>query len=317
MKYIFAIAAVLFFLAVLFGPFGDVQANPQPFDTLDESPTPTADPCTVTPPKPKLVAPAKGMTTNSTAITFKWKKVDCSKRYRVEVRRGSPDGPVVWKHGRIKNTLTATGLAKGYTYYWRVNVCTPLGLCTWSNYWSFKINSPTPPPPTKTPTPAPGQPTATPVPSGNPPPQIANYSGSAAYLNDKPDELWRFDCHLDDKKWVGYLAGSTIYNIALWYKPNEQIKYERLLFDLGQLVETRTLNANSSGYVSLAVNTAGWAPDYHYHLIFTGKSSGAVHCGHFDLRSPPSMGQASPRPLDHSPAAVERAYRQAGLDLPQ
>ncbi|RIK25803.1 MAG: hypothetical protein DCC52_10880 [Chloroflexi bacterium] len=322
MKYIFVIAAALLFLAVLFGSFSQAQADPQPRYLPNESATPTAtatattDPCTVAPPKPQLVAPKRGATTNSTTMTFKWRKSECNRRYRVEVKRGSPDGPKVWTRGNKKNQLTATGLARGYTYYWRVRACTTLDLCTWSKYWSFKINSVNPSP-TKTPTPVPGQPTATPVPGGNPPPQIVNYSGSAAYLNDKSDELWRSDCKLDEKKWRDYLVGSTIYNIALWYKPNEQVKYERVLLDLGQLVETKMITANSSGYVSFNVNTASWTPDYHYHLIFTGQSSGAKHCGHFDLIGGSAPSEGHGHELDHSPAAVERAYRQAGLDLPK
>jgi len=306
-------------LSVLLISFGTVQADPQPNYLPNESPTATAtatltgDPCYLTPPKPKIIAPKAGTVTNSTSMTFRWTKVECNKRYRVIVKRGGINGPTVWTAGKKKNRLTASNLARGYTYYWRVRACTTQDLCAWSKYTWFKINSANPSP-TKTPTPVPGQPTATPVPSGNPPPQIANYSGPAAYLNDNPNQLWRFDCKLDEKKWVGYLVGSTIHNIALWYTPNEKIKYERVLLDHGQLVETKTLKANSSGYISLAVNTSSWTPDFHYHLIFTGMSSGVKHCGHFDLRSANALGELD---LDHSPEAVERAYIQAGVDLPK
>lgn len=333
-KQVLASAAAFFILVVLFVSFGTVQADPQPHYLPNESatatPTETAtvtatatatatattDPCTVAPPKPQLVAPKKGTVTDSTTMTFKWKKVECNKRFRVLVKRGSANGPTVWSAGSKKNQLTAHGLARGYTYYWRVRACTTLDICTWSKDWSFKINASNPSP-TKTPTPVPGEPTATPVPPGNPPPQIAVYKGPGGYLNTLPNELYRFDCKLDEWAWLkGVHQGQTVYNIDLWFSPNESIKYERLDFNLGEIVETRTLSANSSGYVSFAADTSSWTPD-HYHLIFTGKSSGTPHCGHFDLVSNSAMPERNLEVLDHSPEAVERVYRQAGVDLPK
>ena len=332
MKQAFAFAAAFLVLVILIFSFGTARANPQtpyspntlPTDTPTETATETAtatptatetatatattDICLIPPPKPTLVAPKNNAQLDSSTVTFRWKKSACNKRYRLVVKRGSPDGAKVFSKGSKQNRITGT-FARGYTYYWSMRACTTADLCTWSKVRSFTIKQ-SQPVPTKTPTPVPGEPTATPVPPGNPPPQIANYQGDGAYLHDNPNELWRFDCAKDKDKWIGYLTGATIYNIALWYTPNEQIRYERMDFNLAQVVETATLNANSSGYISLTVNTGAWTPDHHYHLIFTGKSSGAVHCGHFDVRT---ANAPAHNDLDHSPAAVERVYEQAGL----
>lgn len=330
MKHALAIAAAFAVLFILIGTFGSAQANPPvpyaPQQTETATPTATAietatatftatastDPCAVAPPKPDLVSPGRNTTLTSNTVTFKWKKVECNKRYRVDVRRGGKNGPKVWSAGTKKNQVTASGLARGYTYFWKVRACTTLDICTWSNSWSFTLPK-VAPPPTKTPTP--GATTSATPPSGDPPPQIADYKGPGAYLHDNPNQLWRFDCGLDANKWIGYLVGTTIYNIPLWYTPNEQVKYERMDFNLAQIVETGTLTANSSGYVWFSVNTGAWTPDHHYHLIFTGKSSGTVHCGHFDVRTANSI--AEEHPLDHSDAAVERVYRDAGVEPPR
>lgn len=330
MKQVLAIAAAFAMLFTLTLTFGSAQANPSAQDAPQqtETATPTGaatetatatataiattDPCTVSPPKPDLVAPGRNATLNTNTVTFKWKKVECNKRYRVDVRRGAKNGPKIWSRGTKKNQATATGLVRGYTYFWKVRTCTTLDICTWSNSWSFKLPQ-APPAPTKTPTP--GATTSATPPSGDPPPQIADYKGPGAYLHDNPNQLWRFDCGLDAKKWIGYLVGTTIYNLPLWYTPNEQIKYERMDFNLATIVETGTLATNGSGYAWLSVNTAAWTPDHHYHLIFTGKSSGTVHCGHFDVRTANSL--AEELSLDHSDAAVEKVYRAAGLEPPR
>lgn len=292
MKQVFSIIAAFLILVILLISFGTVRADHQPHYLPNESATPTetatatasatatTDPCTVAPPKPKLVAPDKGTVTDSTGMTFKWERVDCNKRYRLVVKRGSENGPTVWSAGSKKNKLTATGLARGNTYYWRVRACTTLDICTWSNSWSFKIKS-AQPVPTKTPTPVPGAPTSTPVPAGNPPPQIAVYKGDGVYLNNISNSLFRYSCGPD--RWAQFRQGSTMYHIGLWFTPNEKINFSRLDFNLGTIVQTGTLYANSSGYVNYNVNTGSWTVPHHYHMIFKGATSGIERCGHFDL----------------------------------
>lgn len=312
MKRAFAIIAALVVFVALAFSFGTVKANPPRalLPQLTTTATPTIDPCALAPVKPKLVAPGKGQTIQASAVTLRWKQVDCVKRYRLVVRKNSATGPVVWG-GNVKDASKVLVLPRGAWYYWKVRACTPVS-CAWSKERSFywKQGNPVP---TKTPTPIAGQPTATPVAAGTPPPQIANYQGDGAYLHDNPNELWRFDCAKDKDKWIGYLVGKNIYNIALWYTPNEPLQYQRMDFNLATVVESATLSANSSGYIALTVNTASWTPDHHYHLIFKGKQSGAQHCGHFDVRT--ANAAAGADTLDHSPDAVERVYRQAGVEL--
>jgi hypothetical protein len=138
------------------------------------------------------------------------------------------------------------------------------------------------------------------------------YKGASDYLNTDPNQLYRFDCGRD--YWLnGVIVGQAVYNIALWYYPNERITYQRVNFNLGQVVETRTLVANNQGYVSFTADTTGWVPD-HYHLLFTGQSSNVLWCGHFDVVSAP--GQELP-PVPHSAADVERVYRAAGIETPK
>jgi hypothetical protein len=303
-KQVFAIAAALFVFVVLALSFGTARADPRteylpnetatltPTETATFTPTetaaatetatamPTIDPCSVAPPPPTLVAPQKGASIDSTTVTFKWKQVECNKRYRAQVRIGGAKGSLVWTAGSKKNQLTATGLGRGYTYYWRVRACTTQDICTWSKYRAFSIPSYNPPPP-PTATPGPTPVGGTPVPTGNPPPQIAVYKGDGVYLNNIANQLYRFSCGPDG--WKQFRQGSTMYHIGLWFTPNERINFSRLDFNTGQIVETATLYANSSGYVSYNVDTSGWTPAHHYHMIFDGTTSGIERCGHFDL----------------------------------
>lgn len=99
MKQVFSIFAAFLILVVLLVSFGTARADPQPHFLPNESTTPTetatTDPCAVPPPKPELVAPDKGTVTDSTSMTFKWKKVVCNKRYRLVLKQGSDKGPTV------------------------------------------------------------------------------------------------------------------------------------------------------------------------------------------------------------------------------
>ncbi|MBI4671640.1 MAG: hypothetical protein HY741_08230 [Chloroflexi bacterium] len=299
MKQVLAIAAAFAVLFILTMTLGVAQANPpaayapQATDTVTPTATPTepatatptatatatTDPCTVNPAKPNLVAPKRNATLASNTVTFKWKNLDCIKRYRVDVRRGSPNGPKVWSRGTKNNQIAASGLVRGYTYFWKVRACTTLGLCTWSKVWSFTLPK-SAPPPTKTPTPG-ATTSATPVPSGDPPPQIAVYKGDGVYLNSDPNALYRFSCGPDG--WAQFRQSLTMYHIGLWFTPNERINFSRLDFNLGTVVQTGTLYANSSGYVSYNVDTSSWTPAHHYHMIFDGATSGIQRCGHFDV----------------------------------
>lgn len=282
--------------------------------------TATTDPCQTRPAAPTLVRPANGAVFNRTQITLRWNPVACADKYRFVVHAGSKKGPIA-DAGKTKNThKTTQPLGRGSWYYWNVRACITGQGCTQSTTRRFRLPAPPTPIPT---TPAPtGQPTTppngTPVP-GTPPGNLVNYyspdrGGTGVYLNNDNSSLFRYECGKDQTLWGHYPIGSTVYNIALWYYPNENISYSRLDFNAAQVVEQHTLQANSDGYVSYNVDTTNWTPNHHYHLIFEGQSSGVLWCGHFDVQQ-----LNSPEPLEpvpHTAADVERIYRAAGLETP-
>jgi len=335
-----ALLATFLLLFIVTATLGIAQANsntllapettttPSTTPTATETPTttatptltltPTPDPCAVEPPAPILLAPADKAVINKTQVTLQWSKVDCATKYRFTVRRGSKNGPSVFYGKTKKVRLTTPTLTRGYWYYWLIKACRPGYGCTRSAIWSFRI----PPPPTAVPSPT-GQATAppngTPVP-GNPPSNLVNYydanrGGTGVYLNNDPSALYRYECTKDQNLWGQYKIGQTVYNIALWYYPNEKITHKRLDFNTTQIVETKTLTANGEGYVDYSVNTAAWTPDHHYHLIFEGQSSDVTYCGHFDIQSAASASEL--QALPHTDADVEKVYHAAGLSAPQ
>lgn len=285
-----------------------------PTFTPTETSTPTftpTDPCYGQPAPPRLLRPRNKRTFSTTQITLRWERVECATNYRILVRIDSPSGDPVFRRSVKKLEKTVT-LTRGHKYYWNIKAC-HLKRCNRSGTRWFKIDAPIPP------TPRPTSPGSTPVPHGTPVPgtpprNIAVYKGVGAYLNTDPDALFRFECGLDSNRWIQLGIGSTVYNIALWYYPNEGITYQRMDFNLAQIVETGSLAANGSGYVELAVDTSSWTPNHHYHLIFTGKNSQVSYCGHFDVTQ---FGGTEPLPPDsHSPYELERVYRQAGVQIP-
>ena len=125
--------------------------------------------------------------------------------------------------------------------------------------------------------------------------------GPNVYLNNGPTGLYFAGC---GGKWVGYRQTTGMYVVALWFNANEHVKYQRLDFNKAQIVDTQTFIANGSGYLYLKFDTTKWNPD-HQHLLFTGLSSGANYCGHFDLNSNTNA------PLNevhdaHTPAELQR-----------
>ena len=327
MKQSIAIAAFCFVIFIAIVTFGSVQANPQtalaPQQTQPISPTatgtitttPTAD-CTVAPAAPVLNKPVDKGTVKRPVVKLKWNSVACATRYRFVVRQGSKKGPRVMHGGTGKLEKKSSSLPRGYTYFWNIKACNSSG-CTPSDIWSFKIAAATSPTPQPT---SPGggtppPPNSTVVP-GNPPSQIAVYKGPGGYLNTVANELYLFDCSNQDYWLEGVREGQAVYNIDLWFAQNETISYRAFNFETGQTVESKTLQANSAGYVSYTANTSGWATPYHYHLEFKGKSSGTAHCGHFDLVSNTASASAKEH-VAHTDADVERAYRAAGLEPPK
>lgn len=317
MKQTPVLLAVFLFISGTIATFGIANANPSPAlpqltdtvtPTATETPTatltatPTNNPCVGRPDKSPLVRPADRSTLNGTFITLRWQAVACATGYRVIVRRGSLNGAISFaKNTRQRTRAVTSPLARGYTYFWYVRACN-LKQCARSDTWRFTL--PAPPTPTPAPATATPQPGDTPVPQ-QPPPQIAVYKGPGVYLNNDPNLLYYFDCRTND--YEQFYQPTTMYSIALWFNPNESVTYERTAFNIG-VVERRTLVANSSGYLPLSMDTASWTPNRHYHLDFTGLTSGARYCGHFDLNSrSPSSAPAAP-PLPQTAAAWRDFY---------
>lgn len=334
MKKPLALLAAFVLLFVVGATLGIAQANPQTAPettttpsttpTVTETPTLTATPpCSSEPVGPQLTSPTDGATVNKTTVKLHWEAVPCAYKYRILVRRGSNSGIPVTRGKTGKLVFKTDQLSRGYTYFWNIKSCVADQGCTRSDTWKFKI----PAPPTSVPPPT-GQATSTPPPGGSgtpvpgvPPSNLVNYytedrGGTGVYLYDSPQYLYRFECGKDSDKWVPFGVGATVYNVALWYYANEQVKMERLDFNAGQTVETKNLAANGSGYVSYDTNTGSWTPDHHYHLIFTGKSSGTVWCGHFDIQSGAVAAEIL-QALPHSRDDVIRVYRAAGLPDPK
>ena len=296
-----------------FTPTETTTASATPTETATA--TATTNPCEGHPAAPNLVKPKNKTTTNNTQLILKWTRVECATNYRILIRKGSNNGDPVMRGSTKKIKVTTVNLARGLTYYWNIKACIK-ALCTRSKTWTFTISAP--PTPTRRPT-TPGGGNGTPVP-GNPPGNLVNYyspdrGGVGVYLYNAPNTLFRFECARDANLWRQFGAGATMYNIALWYYPNESISYERLDFNIPQVVENKTLYANSEGYVEYAADTSSWTPNHHYHLIFTGSSSGVQYCGHFDIQSAGAPIEPL-APNAHDPREIERLYRAAGVTIP-
>lgn len=295
MKSSFALVSalgVVLALAILLGvaqTTPSAQAAPAVTTTPSATPTVTAIACDTRPPAPTLKRPNNKSTLGGTVAALKWQKTECATKYRVVVRRGAKKGALVMLDKTRKHKVNTPSLARGYTYFWYVKACAQL--CSRSATWQFTVPGGAPPP-TKAPgTPAPPPPHGTPVP-GSPPPNLLNYQGSSVYLSNDSDGRWYSDCAFF--KWRPYPG--TIYLTALWFYPGEKVKLEVQDFNLGTVFKTGTYTANGAGLLDLAFDTSSWTKAHHYHLWFTGQSSGAKYCGHFDL----PLDNGAPR-LDHGP----------------
>lgn len=291
-------------------PSSTPSATPTGTSTSTSTPTltPTTNPCQPPIEAPKLIAPDNKKTVNTLQVKLRWSSVPCATKYRILVRRGSNDGDPVQRGSTKKTKVWTTTLQRGYTYFWNIKSCL-INRCTRSKTWTFTI--PAPPTPTRRPTSpnATPPPLGTPVP-GNPPPYLRNYQGSSVYLFTDPNERWYFDCGF---KWRPMDQGS-LYTTSLWFYPNEQVKYEIVILNTGEVSGNGEAVANGAGYLDLTFNTVSWIPD-HYHLIFKGQSSGVVYCGHFDLIGA-GVTHIDLPPDSHSLSELKRIYDAAGLTIP-
>lgn len=131
------------------GPHGLVPtpAAPSPTATVTVTPgatlTPTATatpPCGTIPSKPKLLSPANGSQPSGRRIALDWKNAGCVSWYNVTVWMDSAQStPVVEQTGLTGSASRTPKLARGHTYFWRVQACNANG-CANSRRWEFELN---------------------------------------------------------------------------------------------------------------------------------------------------------------------------------
>lgn len=284
-------AFVITLLAFVFLLITSGSASANPFSTQTNADQAPAGVCALppgTPPNPtKLQSPADGTTTSSAHVTLLWRNNNCANKYRVSVWFGNTLVSRVFVNNAHQYQIS---LSWQKTYTWNVRAYNDAGFST-SVVNSFTTpKAPPPPPPPPTPTPGNGGGgggggggVGPPVP-GTPPNFISGYRGSDVYLTNGPTGLYYSDCN---DKWVGFLRGSTMYIAAMWFYPNETVKYKRDLVAFPVVTqETGTVFANGSGWLEIHTNTSSW-PYGHYHVYFTGTQSHVSYCGHFNVSAPP------------------------------
>lgn len=341
MKRLFAFLAAFIFVAIAGATLGIAQANPSaaptetpfgtftltPTETIENpsasvTPTATEEICPPPPLAPELIAPAHHAEFKiKTRIKLRWGKVDCANKYRILVRRGSRTGEPVAR-GHTGKTKKFVLLEPGYSYFWNIKSCINKR-CQRSNTRKFTLLPPPTPTPTATPTvtntptrtntprktntPRPKTPPGTPVP-GKPPGSLNDYKGPGVYLSDDGSRVYYADCM---SGYVRYGQGSGIATVALWFYPNELVSFESHTLP-GLPVQKGSVRANGEGYTEFTFDSSSW-PGEHYHIDFTGQSSKAHYCGHFQLMTNESAN-AGEILAPHTPEELEQIRQMAGSE---
>jgi ligand-binding sensor domain-containing protein len=94
------------------------------------------------PAAPKLASPANGAINQSIEITLAWQSSQGAAAYRLQVATDSLFATAVFDDSTITGTSRRIGpLAKGTTYYWRLNARNIAGPSAWSSTWRFTTES--------------------------------------------------------------------------------------------------------------------------------------------------------------------------------
>lgn len=125
-------------------PTATVTPSPTPTATLvptdTETPTPpaTLDPCAVRPAGPALVTPDNHANMAQLRIMLRWSSTDCVTRYKLVIKQGAKNGPVIQRATvREKTEFKTKALMRRQTFFWRVQACNAGG-CRWSEWRDFK-----------------------------------------------------------------------------------------------------------------------------------------------------------------------------------
>ncbi len=117
--------------------------TPTATETKKPTKTPTVTPtdpsaCPNPPPLPTILSPVDGATVPKQRVLLDWADNDCTKKFQVFVRKGSPQGEVVYKEKVTESKFKTDALQRGKTYYWRVEAINQHGKT--STVWvSFTI----------------------------------------------------------------------------------------------------------------------------------------------------------------------------------
>lgn len=96
-------------------------------------------PCTTTPAKSKRLAPEQDGNLTEQQVLLDWYGPDCVKKFTVEVRRDSIQGPIVFSKKTKPTQVTTPTLAKNHEYFWHVIACHGVN-CATSKWFKFTIN---------------------------------------------------------------------------------------------------------------------------------------------------------------------------------
>ncbi len=98
------------------------------------------------PKAPVLTKPANNATGQKYNVSFAWSSAVGAKEYKIQLSKSDSFGSMVFERDQATTTYDYTGLEPNTTYYWRVQAKNTAGSSPWSNVFSFKTGSFTPPP---------------------------------------------------------------------------------------------------------------------------------------------------------------------------
>lgn len=84
--------------------------------------------CTTKPVNPTQISPVPAALIKQRTVLLDWTDTNCASFYRVSVRQGAQNGPVVVNARRLKvSQYTTPALERGFDYYWRARACNGIG----------------------------------------------------------------------------------------------------------------------------------------------------------------------------------------------
>ncbi len=265
----FAVVLGVFIAIACIFNSANAQGTNYPAAVGSATPTLTPTPCIGAPAEVTLLAPAKGKTLTQQQVTLRWTKVDCVTKYRFVIRRGSKTGPLEQKGGTTKRQITTHTLSSN-KYFWRIRSCNGTQ-CTKTEFWTFTVTAPNPPPSGG----GDGVPPILPPPHDNLVPHNGGFP-NGAYIGTSSGTRYYFDCGIG---WA-HIGGGMLYFTVLGFQGYQKVTvgYQLIPADTSFHYVT-TLTSDQYGRVLWSRNTAGDTPS-HYHWIFD--SSTASYCGHYD-----------------------------------